>query len=147
MKIHLFLTQLFMKKILLSVLTCLLTTSLLFSQDTLSAPPRKKTSIDLSNRAKDHFMIQFGSFGWSGKPDSINTKGLSHSLNFYFLFDFPFKSNPHFSAAVGAGIGTDQIYFDKTYVGIKDVTSKLHFTNQSDTNHFKKTKLVTTYLE
>jgi len=146
MKIHLFLTQLFMKKILLAVITCLLVTSL-FAQDTLSVVPRKKPTIDLSNRAKDHFMIQLGSFGWSGRPDSIKTKGLSHSLNFYFLFDFPFKSNPHFSAAIGAGIGSDQLYFDKTYVDIKDVTSKLRFVNQADTNHFKKTKLVTTYLE
>jgi hypothetical protein len=129
------------------VFLCLIVSFSLFAQDSLSAPPRKKTTIDLSNRAKDHFMIQLGSFGWSGKPDSINTKGLSHSLNFYFLFDFPFKSNPHFSAAIGAGVGTDQLYFDKTYVGIKDVTALLHFTNQADTNHFKKTKLVTTYLE
>ena len=92
-------------------------------------------------------MIQLGSFGWSGKPDSIKTKGLSKTMGFYFLFDFPFKTNPHFSVAVGAGIGNDQIYFNKTYVGIKDVTSLLHFTNQADTNHFKKTKLVTTYIE
>jgi hypothetical protein len=135
-----------MKKILLSVATCLLITSL-FAQDNPTTPPKKKPAIDLSNRAKDHFMIQLGSYGWSGKPDSIKTKGLSHSLNFYFLYDFPFKSNPHFSAAIGAGIGSDQLYFDKTYVGIKDVTSKLRFINQADTNHFKKTKLVTTYLE
>jgi len=92
-------------------------------------------------------MIQLGSFGWSGKPDSIKTKGLSKTMNMYFLFDFPFKTNPHFSAAIGVGVGSDQIYFDKTYVGIKDVTAVLHFTNQADTNHFKKTKLATTYLE
>jgi hypothetical protein len=135
-----------MKKILLLAISCLFFVSL-FAQDNPSTQPKKKNTIDLSGRAKDHFMIQLGSFGWSGKPDSIKTKGLSHSLNFYFLFDFPFKTNPHFSAAIGAGVGSDQIYFDKTYVGIKDVTTLLHFTNQADTNHFKKTKLATTYLE
>ena len=135
-----------MRKILL-IGICSIVSLSLFAQNNPTTPPKKKTTIDLSNRAKDHFMIQLGNFGWSGKPDSIKTKGLSHSLNFYFLFDFPFKSNPHFSAAIGAGVGTDQIYFDKTYVGIKDVASVLHFTDQADTNHFKKTKLVTTYLE
>ena len=147
MKIHLFITPLFMKKILLFAIGCLLITSL-FAQDNPSTEKaKKKNTIDLSGRAKDHLMIQLGGFGWSGKPDSIKTKGLSKTLNIYFLFDFPFKTNPHFSAAIGAGVGSDQIYFDKTYVGIKDVTTLLHFTNKADTNHFKKTKLVTTYLE
>lgn len=136
-----------MKKILLSAISCLLVISLSAQENPTTGNTKKKNTIDLSGRANDHFMIQLGSFGWSGKPDSIKTKGLSKTMNMYFLFDFPFKSNPHFSAAIGAGIGSDQIYFDKTYVGIKDVTTLLRFTNQADTNHFKKTKLATTYLE
>jgi hypothetical protein len=63
------------------------------------------------------------------------------------MFDFPFKSNPKLSVGIGAGIGTDNIYFDKTYVGIKDVTTTLRFQNLSDTNHFKKYKLTTAILE
>ena len=121
--------------------------SLLAQENPATGNTKKKNTIDLSGRANDHFMIQLGNFGWSGKPDSIKTKGLSKSMNMYFLLDFPFKTNPHFSAAIGVGVGSDQIYFNKTYVGIKDVTTLLHFTNQADTNHFKKTKLVTTYLE
>ena len=49
--------------------------------------------------------------------------------------------------AIGAGVGTDNIYFDKTYVGIKDITPTLQFHDLSDTTHFKKSKLATTYLE
>jgi len=135
-----------MRKIFLSLL-CSIFNLLLFAQDNPTTTPKKKTTIDLSNRTKDHLLIQIGALGWSGKPDSIKTTGLSRSLNLYFLFDFPFKTNPHFSAAIGAGIGSDQIYFDKTNVGIKDATPVLNFTNQADTNHFKKNKLVTTYLE
>jgi hypothetical protein len=48
---------------------------------------------------------------------------------------------------VGLGIATDNIYFSKTYVGIKDNTATLRFQNLSDTSHFKKYKLATAYLE
>ena len=101
----------------------------------------------MANRANDHFLVQFGYTKWSGKPDSINTSGLSKSINAYFMFDFPFKSDNRFSAAIGAGIGTDNIYFSKTYVGIKDITPTLRFQDVSDTNHFKKSKLTTAFLE
>lgn len=101
----------------------------------------------MSNRANDHFLLQFGYTRWAGKPDSINTNGLSKSINAYFMFDYPFKTNPKLSMAFGPGIATDHILFRKTYVGIKDLTNSIHFTNQADTNHFKKTKLATAYLE
>ena len=145
MKIHLSITYYFMRKIFLSAAVVLFSLSL-FAQETPSSE-KKKTVINLNGRANDHLMIQLAKAGWSGKPDSIHTKGFSKSFNVYFLFDFPFKTNPHYSVAVGAGIGSDHVYFDKTYIGLKDVTSKLYFTNQADTNHFKKTKLATTYLE
>ncbi|MBK5272472.1 MAG: outer membrane beta-barrel protein, partial [Bacteroidia bacterium] len=119
---------------------------LLFAQDTLKVAP-KKQPLDLSNRANDHFMIQFGYTSWTGKPDSISLNGLSKSFNFYFMFDFPFKTNPHLSMAFGPGISTDHILFKKTSVGIKDLTNTFNFTDRSDTDHFKKTKLATAYLE
>ncbi|HSU27824.1 MAG TPA: hypothetical protein VLJ68_05545 [Chitinophagaceae bacterium] len=109
--------------------------------------PAKKEKIDLSNRANDHFMIQLGYAGWSGKPDSINRGGISKSFNFYFMLDFPFKTNPHISVAFGPGLATDNPRFKETYIGIKENTSILRFVNQSDTNHFKKTKLAIAYLE
>ncbi|HUQ67720.1 MAG TPA: outer membrane beta-barrel protein [Flavitalea sp.] len=102
----------------------------------------------VAGRSKDHFMIQIGIDNWTGKNDSIHTGGLSRSFNMYLMFDFPFKNNPHMSLALGAGIGSSNIYFKDTYI---DITGKqgnrLTFNNVSDTNHFKKYKLLTTYVE
>jgi hypothetical protein len=133
-----------MKKIL--PLLALLIAVSVHAQD-VPAKTKTKTKIDLSNRANDHFMIQLGALNWSGKPDSLKTKGLSKSLNVYLMMDFPFKTNPHLSMAFGPGIASDQMLFSKTHVGIKDNTPTILFTNQADTNHFKKTKLSTVYLE
>ena len=133
-----------MKKIPFIVLSTLLFTSV-FSQD--QPKPNSNPKPNLRSRANDHLLLQVGVTNWAGIPDSIKTKGLSRSFNMYFMFDFPFKSNPHLSVAIGAGIGTDNIYFDKTYVGIKDATPTLRFQNQSDTTHFKKNKLSTAILE
>jgi hypothetical protein len=133
-----------MKKIAMFAISCFLINSLIAQDSTFK---KKKEPIDLSGRANDHFLIQFGYTGWAGKPDSINTNGFSKSFNVYFMFDFPFKTNPKLSMAFGPGISSDHILFKKTYVGIKDITLKLQFTDQSDTNHFKKTKLNTTYFE
>jgi len=132
-----------MKKIL-PLIGLLLLTSGLFAQDT---KVKKKEKIDLSNRSNDHLLIQFGIAGWSGIPDTINKSGFSKSFNAYFMFDWPFKTNPHLSIALGAGIATDHILFTQTHVGIKDLTTLFPFTNMSDTNHYKKTKLATAYLE
>lgn len=132
-----------MKKII-SVSICALFSISLAAQEN---PAPKKKAIDMSNRANDHFLLQFGYTSWAGKPDSINTKGLSKSINVYFMFDFPFKTNPKLSMAFGPGISSDHILFSKTHVGIKDPTNTIQFKNQADTNHFKKTKLLTAYLE
>ncbi|MDP4214045.1 MAG: hypothetical protein Q8926_15620, partial [Bacteroidota bacterium] len=82
---------------------------------------RKKTpvtyeSLNLANRPNDHFMIQLGYDNWAGKPDTIRTTGLSRSFAFYFMMDFPFKTDPHFSVGAGLGIGVSNIYFDKQEV-------------------------------
>jgi Outer membrane protein beta-barrel domain len=134
-----------MKKIFL-LFVCCITVSFLMAQEAPETPKKKKPA-DLSGRANDHFLLQLGYTGWAGTVDSIHTGGLSKSVNVYLMFDFPFKTNPKLSMAVGAGVSTDQIKFKKTYVGIKDQTTTLRFTDQSDTNHFKRTKLATAYLE
>jgi hypothetical protein len=133
-----------MKKILF-IISCSLFVISISAQDEPKPGSKKKTT--LPGRANDHLLIQLGATNWAGKPDSIHTKGLSRSFNAYFMFDFPFKSDNRFSAAIGAGIGTDNIYFSKTYVGIKDITPTLRFQDVSDTNHFKKSKLTTAFLE
>jgi hypothetical protein len=133
-----------MKKIFFVVLSTLIVASI-FAQD--EPKPESKKKPNLVSRANDHLLLQFGYTSWAGIPDSINTKGFPRSFNAYFLFDFPFKSNPKISVAIGAGVGTDNIFFDKTYVGIKDITPTLQFHDQSDTIHFKKNKLATAYVE
>lgn len=134
-----------MKKILL-LTGCVLFVSAVMAQND-PATPKKKEKINLANRSNDHFIVQLGYTGWAGIPDTINKKGLSKSINVYFMFDFPFKTNPRLSMAFGPGIATDHVVFSKTHVGIKDNTSTIYFTDQSDTNHFKKTKIATAYLE
>lgn len=112
--------------------------------------PKQKKKYDLSKRPNDHFLIQLGYTQWLGKPDSIDTKGFNRSVNAYFMFDFPFKSTPQLSAAIGLGVGSDHIIFDKDYPDVKGQTSTLRFnyrTTGADTTFFKKTKLATTYLE
>jgi hypothetical protein len=132
-----------MKKILSLTICALFSLSLLAQEKT----PKKKQAIDLSNRSNDHLMLQLGYTNWSGIPDTINKAGFSKSINVYLMMDFPFKTNPHLSIALGPGIGSDHILFTKTHVGLKDLTPTFQFTNQSDTNNFKKTKLATVYLE
>jgi hypothetical protein len=115
--------------------------------------PRPRTQkkdwskVDLGNRANDHFMIQLGYDKWAGTPDSIKTKGLSRSLNVYFMLDFPFKTDPRFSIGIGPGISGSSMFFDKTIVQVAAAGTRLPFRNVADTNYFKKFKLSTVYLE
>jgi hypothetical protein len=138
-----------MKKILSFCVVYLLLTSVNAQQNPASTTTtsKSKKKIDLSGRANDHLLIQLGYTGWSGKPDTVRTGGFSRSLNVYLMFDFPFKTNPKLSVALGPGISSDHIKFTKTYVDVKGTTSTLRFIDQSDTNHFKRNKLATSYLE
>ena len=134
-----------MRKVLLVVLSGMISTSLFAQNDSVA----RKAALTPGNAVKggDHFMIQLGYLTWNNKPDSIQTKGLPRTFNMYFLFDFPFKTNPKWSVAIGPGIATDHMFFNETTVGIARNTSNVVFDNVSDTNHFKKYKLTTAYLE
>lgn len=134
-----------MKKILLLTLSTFLTIAL-FAQDPPTSDDNKR-KISLANRHNDHLMIQFGYAGWASAPDSAKPEGFSKSFNVYFMWDFPFKTNPKLSMAFGPGIATDHIVFKAKHVGIKDLTPTIAFSDRSDTTHFKKTKLATAYLE
>lgn len=92
----------------------------------------------------DHFLIQFGSDSWQNKPDSARTKGGRH-FNFYVMTDKPFKTNPKFSVAYGLGIGSSNIYFDKSRVDIKN-NSKVYF-NYDGNTRFNKSKITEIFLE
>jgi hypothetical protein len=113
-------------------------------------PSTKKkdwSKVNLGNRSGDHLMVQLGYDGWLQSPDTLTTKGLSRSLNVYFMLDFPFRTDPRWSVAIGAGIGSSNIFFDKTVLDIAGSGTRLNFRNVADTNYFKKYKLVTAYAE
>ncbi len=105
------------------------------------------SKLDLSTRANDHLLIQYGYDAWPNVPDSINTSGFSRHFNAYVMLDKPFKTNPNFSLGIGLGVGTSNIFFSNTYINLKAITQTLQFTNVTNTDHFDKFKLVTGYAE
>jgi len=118
------------------------------------AEPKKKKgnpfpNFDFKNRANDHFLLQVGYDAWTGAPDAVQFKGISRHFNGYAMYDMPFKTNPQWSAAIGVGVGTSNIYFDKTEIDLagKINGSVVTFTDRSDTTNFKKYKMTTAYLE
>jgi hypothetical protein len=143
-----------MKKIVFIVAGCLFFT-LGFSQDstiiTTGTPTRAANSktIKLPNRPGDHLMIQLSSDHWTGMPDSINSHqtGFSRGFNIYFMLDKPFRNSPKYSIGIGAGISTSNITFKKMGLDLKAQSALLPFQSLDSTNHFKKYKLATSYLE
>lgn len=114
-----------------------------------AAKPKKDWSkVDLSKRAADHLVFQFGYDNWAGAPDSIHIQGFNRSANIYFMFDFPFKTDPRLSIGAGLGIGSSNIFFHQQEVLVAAYqNTTLAFPDQEGGNHFKKYKLVTTFLE
>ena len=131
-----------MKKILLllSIITGL-------SAQAQNDPPKPKSKIDLVNRSKDHFMIQFGSDTWTSRPDSVRTGGFSRHFNFYFMFDKPFKNNQKMSIGYGLGLGSSNMFFKNVNVDIRSTSSSLPFTIADSINHYNKFKLTSIYAE
>ena len=136
-----------MKKIVFVIVSCLFFLHG-FSKDSTSSVPAK-TKISLANRANDHLMIQLTSDHWSGMTDSIanHQQGFSRGFNAYFMLDKPFRSSPKFSIGFGVGISTSNINFKRINIDVKSLTPTLPFTPADSTNHFKKYKLATSYLE
>jgi len=132
-----------------------LTTSGTQVQDSIlkanSQPKKQKkdwSKVNIDNRTGDHFIMQFGINNWTKAPDSIDIKGFNRMFNAHLMYDLPFKTNPRFSVALGVGVGVDNIYFDKVIVDITGrKANKLTFDDVSDTTHFKKYKVMNTYLE
>jgi hypothetical protein len=135
-----------MKKLFIAILVLSFSNSLL-AQEVAKATKKKDKKVDLSNRPADHFMIQYGADGWMGKPDSIRTTGFSRHFNMYFMLDKPFKNSPHFSVGFGAGISSSNIFLKNTYLDIKSSSAKLPFRAVDSTDHFKKYKVTSIFLE
>ena len=142
------------KFFVLSAFICFITISS-YSQkstDTVPAPaPKTKkdwSKVSLGDRPNDHFMIQVGYDNWTGKPDSLQTKGLSRHFNMYVMYDIPFKTDPRLSVAIGAGIGSSGIFFEKTNLDIVGKKNRgIASFDSAVGNYYKKTKLSTTYAE
>ena len=96
-------------------------------------------------------MAQLGYDGWASVPDTIHLKGFSHSVNIYVMMDLPFKTDQRFSVGLGLGVSGSSIKFNKQQPNIIAQSTTLPFTDlsasTSNSNHFKKFKLVTTYVE
>ncbi|MEN9382415.1 MAG: hypothetical protein RI940_1298 [Bacteroidota bacterium] len=134
-----------MKKVILSALSILMFGYFVQAQNPTT--PTKK--LDLTGRASDHLMIQFGGDFLTGAPDSVKTSGFSRHFNVYFMYDKPFQKNQHYSVAFGAGIGSTNIFMDDhTYVNLKTSGNTLLF-NQIGPNfdHFAKQKITTIYIQ
>jgi hypothetical protein len=143
-----------MKHLLGLILSFSLTTTAFAQVDTgFSSPapaptPKKWSTLNLNNRANDHFMIQLSVDNWANKTDTMQLKGISRGFNMYLMYDMPFKTNPQFSVAGGVGVSTSNIYFEETYIDIAGRNKNvLDFADVSDTTNFKKYKLTTAYLE
>jgi hypothetical protein len=121
--------------------------ALLAASPSFSQDKNKKQSI--VNRPADHFLLQLSNDWWQGAPDSIKNKrkGLSRGANVYLMLNKPFRGNPRMSVAIGVGVGTSSIYFDKLDVDVAGTSRKLAFTNLDTLEHFKKYKVVTSYHE
>ncbi|MCA6463027.1 MAG: outer membrane beta-barrel protein [Chitinophagaceae bacterium] len=111
-------------------------------------PKRDWSKIDLSNRAADHLVIQYGSDTWLNRPDSVRLgSGFSRHFNMYFMLDKPFKTNKKYSLAFGIGIGSSHIFFDNSRVDVKANTARLPFNRTDSADNFKKYKVTNVYAE
>jgi hypothetical protein len=122
------------------------------AQETNNKKKKDWSKVNLGSRPKDHLVFQVGALNWLQTPDSISTKGLSRSVNFYFMFDFPFKTDPRFSVGIGAGVGTDQMYFDKDARRDLNIINPTAFrfarnTGRDSAIKYRSIKLQTAYLE
>ena len=131
-----------MKRILI-LLVALTSMTSVMAQKKLTA---SKIGIDAPG---DHLMAEVSYDRWLGATDSINshTKGFSRGLNIYFMLNKPFKTDPHWSVAFGLGIGSSNMVFKKMSVDLTATGNTLPFTALDSTNHFKKFKLSTSYVE
>lgn len=85
----------------------------LMAQEKTAEKKENNTSSNPNNRPKDHLLLQLGTVQWLNRPDTISTGGFSRSFSAYLMLDLAFKTDPRFSVGIGAGIGSDHVFFDK----------------------------------
>lgn len=137
-----------MKKIVFVVFSCLFVT-MAFAQDSIPSSTSNTKKINLINKPGDHLMLQLSSDHWASMPDSISShqSGFSRGFNVYFMYNKPLKNAPNYAIGIGLGVSTSNIVFKKMNVDLNATSATLPFTPLDLSNHFKKFKLATTYLE
>lgn len=65
----------------------------------------------------------------------------------YIMTDKPFRSSPKFSIGLGIGVGSSNISFRKMNIDVKSLANRLPFIALDSSNHFKKYKLSSSFLE
>lgn len=137
-----------MKKIVFVAISCLFF-SMGFSQDTTTHKVTKIKSSKINNIAADHFMMQVSYDHWLGMPDSISShqSGFSRGFNAYFMINKFLKTNPKLAVAGGLGVSTSNIFFKEVNIDMTATSPTLPFTDLSSSDHFKKYKMATTYLQ
>lgn len=137
-----------MKRIVL-VVACCFFFSYAFCQESPANVGSASKNLKLSNRPADHLMLQLSSDHWSAMPDSISShqQGFSRGFNAFLMFDKPFRTAPKLSLGIGLGISTSNIFFKRMDIDLKAGGAVLPFEALDSTDHFKKYKLATGFLE
>jgi hypothetical protein len=140
------------KKSLIALLISISCGFSVFAQNTEDVSAPKLRDSKISERPKDHFVLQLGTVNWLQKPDSVSLSGLARNIGVYFMFDLPFKTDPRFSIGAGVGVGSDHVVFDKNAGRDLIINSRNGFQFKKNEGadasiKYRSIKLHTAYLE
>ena len=117
-----------------------------YASDSTLTQPRDLKPPPVKKAAKDLIMLQLNYNTWLKKPDTVHTRTFGYSFNGYVCYDFPIK-NSKLSFATGIGAAVSVVYLNQQVLANTDTgaaAAEARFI--ADTTHYKRYKLVTTYL-
>lgn len=120
----------------------------LFTQLAANAQSTKEKKEEERKPSRDFVMIQLSTDHWdNSSDDKINTKGLGRGFNAYLCYDFAIgqKENSHVSFAIGIGVSSSNIYFDKQLPNLRNTNDYVNFVDRPSNE--KGHKFSTTFLE
>ena len=122
--------------------------SVLRAQDATEKINSNATPPPIVKAARDFLMVDFTYNDWYKKPDSVKTKGFGYGFNAYLCYDFPIKKTK-LSFAAGLGVSTSVVYLNQQVIRNTDTITALASQARflADTNHYKRYKFTTTYLQ
>lgn len=106
----------------------------------------KETISEDKKPSKDFFMLQLSYDGWNQAETDVTTK-FNRGIGAYINYDFPMgnKKDNNFSFAIGIGVSSSNIYFDKEVPNFKTNAEATSFVTPDSLS--SKFKLNTAYLE